>query len=320
MDPVILAKQVTDILLPALPFIYVGKDAVTDKVKDMLLEKGIEKLGSKSIGKAKALFDKIRSKKNESIEIALNELYKNLEDPKAQNDLQQGILRLLDENQDLASEIESIVINFNVGKINQFAMGDHNTSVSFENCTIGGNVFGSYTDNSRHPHISGNYCTYEGRKESEDLFSYIFTCILEKLAHLLISRYGKLKSMLLGLFIAICGGFVAIYPILFGNITFFSKESTDVEYGLLFPNLFFSYIAVSIGLLILLSIVVSDHTKCKQCGRGFSYKEIKRPLIEETNCSDGIRKKTIRYYKCQYCGAEEEVPYEKVIKYKDLIK
>lgn len=145
MDPVILAKQVTDILLPALPFIYAGKDAVTDKVKDMLLEKGIEKLGSKYIDKAKALFDEIRSKKNKSIEISLNELYKNSEDPKAQDELQQGILKLLTQNKDLASKIESIVINFNAKKINQFTMGDHNTPFNFENCTIGSNVFGNYT-------------------------------------------------------------------------------------------------------------------------------------------------------------------------------
>jgi hypothetical protein len=206
MDPVILAKQVTDILLPALPFIYAGKDAVTDKVEDMLLEKGIEKLGSKYIDKAKALFDEIRSKKSESIEIALNELYKNSEDPKVQNELQQGILKLLTQNKDLTSKIESIVINFNAGKINQFTMGDHNTPVNFENCIIGSNVFGNYTDNSRHPHISGNYCTYEDRKESENIFMNIFQNLLEKLATLFINHCGKSKSMLLGLAIAICGG------------------------------------------------------------------------------------------------------------------
>jgi hypothetical protein len=40
-------------LCPALPFIYAEKEVVTAKVHDMLLEKGIEKLGSKSINKTR---------------------------------------------------------------------------------------------------------------------------------------------------------------------------------------------------------------------------------------------------------------------------
>ncbi len=58
MDLAALAQQATDILVPALPFIYAGKDAVVDKVKDMLLEKGIEKLGSKSGDRAKLCWRK----------------------------------------------------------------------------------------------------------------------------------------------------------------------------------------------------------------------------------------------------------------------
>jgi len=132
MDAVALAQQVTDILFPALPFIYAGKDVVVDKVKDMILEKGIEKLGSKSIGKAKALFDKIRSKDDESIEIALKELSQDPENLKVKDELQQGILKLLVENPDLASEIESIIINFNVENINQLVVVSQNTFFNFE--------------------------------------------------------------------------------------------------------------------------------------------------------------------------------------------
>ena len=47
------------------------------------LEKAFEKIGSKTIDRAKALVDKIKSKKSESLEAVLKEVSKNSEDPKA---------------------------------------------------------------------------------------------------------------------------------------------------------------------------------------------------------------------------------------------
>jgi hypothetical protein len=309
MDLIALAQQTTNILLPALPFIYAGKDVVTDKVKDMLLEKGIEKLGAKSIDRAKVLFDKIRSKESESIEKAFNELSQNPEDLNAKNELQQEILKLLIANPGLAEKIES-TINFDVENINQFAMGNHNTLINFdssskqkfENCKFEGNVFGNnsnYTDNSKHTHVSGNYCTYEGWKENK----IFLNLILEKLAPLLISHFGKSKSMLLGFSIAIVG-------FLIGNFSIIN----DSDYHLQFLKLFFSLFLASIGCIMFLSIVTNDSTKCETCGRGFAYKEIKRPLIEETYCSEGIIRKTTRYYKCQYCNDEKVVLIEELMK------
>ncbi|MDW5552019.1 tetratricopeptide repeat protein [Methanosarcina sp.] len=133
MDPVTLAHQATEIIFPFLPTIYAGKDAVTGKVKDMFLEKGLEKLGSKSVDIAKALLDKIRTKENEFIETALEDLSKNSEDSKAQNELYQGLLKLLTENPDLSREVESIVINFNAEIIHQLAVGNYNTFFYFAN-------------------------------------------------------------------------------------------------------------------------------------------------------------------------------------------
>jgi hypothetical protein len=131
MDPVAIAQHATDILVPALPFIYAGKDVVVDKVKDMLLEKGIEKLGSKSKDKAQAIFNKIISKKSESLEIALKEVFQNSEDPKAKEELQQEILKLLRGDPDLAREIE-LTINLNVEKVDQLAVGNYNNFFNFE--------------------------------------------------------------------------------------------------------------------------------------------------------------------------------------------
>ena len=131
MDPAILAQQATDILAPALPLIYAGRKAIVDKSKDILLEKCIEKLGSESGKRAKALLEKISPKMSESLEKALTKVLRNSHDPKAKEELQQEILKLLMENPDLAREIE-IIINFNVENIDQFAVGNYNNFFNFK--------------------------------------------------------------------------------------------------------------------------------------------------------------------------------------------
>jgi hypothetical protein len=131
MDPVAIAQHATEILAPALPFIYARRDVVVDKVKDMLLEKGIEKIGSKTIDKAKALLDKIKSKRSESLEIVLDEVSKNSDDPDAKEELQQEILKLLTENPDLAKEID-FIINLNIENVNNLALGNYNNFFNFE--------------------------------------------------------------------------------------------------------------------------------------------------------------------------------------------
>jgi len=133
MDPIALAHQATNIILPFLPTIYAGKDVVIDKAKDMILERGLEDLGSKFRDSATSLLDKIRSKKSETIETALEDLSKNSVDPKAKDELQQGILKLLIEDPELAREIEPIIINFNMETVNQLAIGHYNTFFYFAN-------------------------------------------------------------------------------------------------------------------------------------------------------------------------------------------
>jgi hypothetical protein len=113
MDPAALAQQATDILVPALPALYVAGKPVIDKGKEvlenLLYEKAFEKIGSKGMERAKALFDKIRSKESESLEVALREVSTNSEDPKAKEELQQEILKQLKGDLSLAREIELIV-------------------------------------------------------------------------------------------------------------------------------------------------------------------------------------------------------------------
>jgi len=133
MDPAFLAQQATDILAPALPFIYAGGKTVVDKSKDMLLERGIEKLGSEGGKRAKALLDKISPKMGASLEKALTKVSGDSDDPKAKGELQQEILKLLRENSDLAREIELIVnINIDIGVVKQLVFGGNNFILNLE--------------------------------------------------------------------------------------------------------------------------------------------------------------------------------------------
>ncbi|HII02044.1 TPA: tetratricopeptide repeat protein [Methanosarcinaceae archaeon] len=140
MDPLTLetiAQQATNILLPALPFLTLAGKSAADKGKevleDMAYEKVIEKFGSESGKRAKALLKKISPKMTESLEKALTKASRNSEDPKAKEELQQEILKLLVENPDLAREIEIIVnINLKIDLVKQLVFGDNNLILNLE--------------------------------------------------------------------------------------------------------------------------------------------------------------------------------------------
>lgn len=195
----------------------------------------------------------------------------------------------------------------------------------FDNCNIERTIIGDnsqyyehYTDNSQHTHISENYSTFEGRKENENIIWNIFTAFIEKLAPFFISRFGETKTTILGFSISILGVLFCSYPVLFNdNNLSIILDNTGQKFEFTFV---FGYALVIIAVIILSIGLISDHTKCKKCNKGFGYKEIKRPLIEETRCSKGIIQKTTRYYKCQYCGDEKIVSSKRIIKYKDLLK
>lgn len=140
MNPLTLetiAQQATNILLPALPFLTLAGKSAVDKGKevleDMAYEKVIEKLGSESGKRAKALLEKISPKMTASLEKALTKASRNSEDPKAKGELQQEILKILRENPDLAREIEIIVnINLKIDLVKQLVFGDNNLILNLE--------------------------------------------------------------------------------------------------------------------------------------------------------------------------------------------
>ncbi|MDQ1253582.1 MAG: hypothetical protein QG646_2754 [Euryarchaeota archaeon] len=135
MDLAALAQQATDILVPALSALCIAGKPVVDKGKevlvDMIYEKTFEKLGSEGGKKAKALLEKISPRMSESLEKALTKVSRDSEDPKAKEELQQEILKLLRENPDLAREIE-FTLNLNVENVDQLAVGNYNNFFNFE--------------------------------------------------------------------------------------------------------------------------------------------------------------------------------------------
>jgi hypothetical protein len=143
MDPANLAQlaqQTTNILVPAFSALCIAGKPVVDKGKEVLVnmiyEKAFEKLGSEIGKRAQALLEKISPKMSASLKKALEELLKNPEDPKARENLQQEILKLLSEDRNLAREIENIIININAEKNDQVIIGDKISSYYIKNQNI----------------------------------------------------------------------------------------------------------------------------------------------------------------------------------------
>ncbi len=136
-----LAALLTNILVSALSDLCVAGIPVANKGKDvlenMLYEKTFEKLGSASGRKAQALLEKICPNMGASLKKAFTKVSENSEDPKAKEELQQEILKLLRENPDLVKKIETI-INLNVENIDQLAVGNYNNQYikNIENINI----------------------------------------------------------------------------------------------------------------------------------------------------------------------------------------
>ncbi|WP_410509993.1 tetratricopeptide repeat protein [Methanosarcina hadiensis] len=97
----------------------------------MIYEKTFEKIGSTGVKRARALLEKMSPKMSESLEKALINTSENSKDPKAKEDLQQEILKLLRENPDIARKIE-LIINLNVENVDQLAVGNYNNFFNLE--------------------------------------------------------------------------------------------------------------------------------------------------------------------------------------------
>jgi ATP/maltotriose-dependent transcriptional regulator MalT len=140
MDPAALAQlaqQATNILIPALSALCIAGKPAVDKGKevlvDLIYEKAFEKLGSESGKRAQALLEIISPKMSSSLEKALTKVLRNSDDPKAKEEIQQEILKLLRENSELARDIELIVnVNIDIDVVKQLIFGDNNLIINLE--------------------------------------------------------------------------------------------------------------------------------------------------------------------------------------------
>lgn len=163
MDPAALAQlaqQATNILISALSALCIAGKPAVDKGKevlvDLIYEKAFEKLGSESGKRAQAVLEKISPKMSSSLEKALTKILRNSQDPKANEELQQEILKLLVENPDLAREIE-LAINISVENVDQLIVGSGNSSFNFKNTSGGQYIqFINYPDGIKNEKVSQN--------------------------------------------------------------------------------------------------------------------------------------------------------------------
>lgn len=140
MDPAALAQlaqQATNIIVPALSALCIAGKPAVDKGKevltDMIYEKAFEKLGSESGKRAQAMLEKMSPKMSASLEKALTKVSRNPDAPKAKEELQQEILKLLNKDPDLAREIKLIVnVNIDIDVVKQLIFGDNNLILTLE--------------------------------------------------------------------------------------------------------------------------------------------------------------------------------------------
>jgi hypothetical protein len=100
------------------------------KVAEKVADKALDKVSDGVLNKAEKILSKLNLKKNPKLEESAKQVARDPEDPKAKEELQQEILKLLRENPDIAREIE-FTINFNIENIDQFAVGNYNNFFNF---------------------------------------------------------------------------------------------------------------------------------------------------------------------------------------------
>lgn len=138
--------------------------------------------------------------------------------------------------------------------------------------------------------------TYEGDK--------INSMIDGILAPILIRKLGVGKTGIMGGILSLTSLFT-----MFLSLNSFGTEKIFDFLPIIPTNYTSSVIIVSavfllIGFLFFSSLSYYYKTKCKKCGRDFALKEIKDPIVRDTETREGLRRTIHRYYKCMYCGVE----------------
>jgi hypothetical protein len=79
----------------------------------------------------------------------------------------------------------------------------------------------------------------------------------------------------------------------------------------------FGFLLIIIGLLFYKLYTHKILSKCPKCNKEYAMEEYKEPKVKDIDTRDGTRRTTTRFYKCKYCGYEEEDVDKELIPYDD---
>lgn len=161
-------------------------------------------------------------------------------------------------------------------------------------------IYGNVTQN-----ISDGTITYEG-----DIRDNFF---IEKSSIFLINFLGERKVKYIGLITTIVGIIDVIAWVV--SITNDIIPMTYNKYT--FYVVGFGFLLVIFGLLFLKLLTYKIERKCPKCNKDYAMEEYRDPDVKEVETSEGLRKKTTRYYKCKYCGNEDTIIEKDLIPYEE---
>jgi hypothetical protein len=178
-----------------------------------------------------------------------------------------------------------------------------------------GNNFGGDTaigENARiEKHIHDNSIRYIGNKSD-------FTSI-ESLSKYITTNYNEKKvSVWAGILaiIGLLGDFISINSILpksINLITFIPRFNSTWAWAI------FSLCIILLlgGIYVLSAVKYKYDSTCPKCQKHYSMKETAHPQVREVKAQDGLKRTTVRTFRCQSCGHEEKNLYTETIPYEE---
>ncbi len=155
----------------------------------------------------------------------------------------------------------------------------------------------------KYQNVSDGSIRYEG--DTRDTF------FIEKFSIFFINRLGERKVKYIGIISTIIGIIDVIAWIV--SITNNIIPMTYNKYT--FYVVGFGFLLFIFGLLFLKMHTYKIESKCPKCSRDYAMEEYKDPKVEDIDTREGTRRTTTRYYKCKYCGHEEEDVDKELIPY-----
>jgi len=125
-----LAQQVATFLGPSIPFLVIGSTKAAEKAGELI--------GSEGWEKAKAIWGKLRSDDDDKLEEIAKDLVFEPEDIEAKQDFLNEIVKVIENNPDIATDIASLMKSRVVQKV----LAEQNSSIKGvrQNTTGGNNV------------------------------------------------------------------------------------------------------------------------------------------------------------------------------------